>query len=354
MTIQQLYSLSSCGKLVIVVCDGMDDVEIPYLGNETPWQAAHCPNMKKMEADNPGLHMSLVPDGLDAATDTAMLTLLGYSAAEYAGCRAVFEALGAGMELCEDDTVMRCNLVTFDNDAMVSHCGGNLSDSEAEGLIGMLNGRFSGPGLQFFHGHSFRNLLLLRKWDKEISCTPPHDIIGELVYPYLIKPDCELNQIMRDAAELLSRSGTEANGIWLWSPGHYKKLRPLSEVCAGISAAMVCGTDLVRGIAAGCGMKVIDVPGATGGYDTDLRAKAKAALSALAGYDIVAVHVEACDEASHRGDVAGKIRMIERIDEYLLPPLLGSGVAVAVFSDHATSSVSRRHLSRPVPLYFRG
>ena len=64
---------------------------------------------------------------------------------------------------------------------------------------------------------------------------------------------------------------------------------------------MITAVDLLRGLAALLGWRRIEVPGATGYLDTDYAAKGRCAIEALTDADLVCVHVEAPDEASHEG-----------------------------------------------------
>ena len=80
--------------------------------------------------------------------------------------------------------------------------------------------------------------------------------------------------------------------------------------------------DLVRGVGVLLGWKRIDVPGATGYLDTDYAAKGRYGVAALADHDLVCVHVEAPDEASHEGKADEKVKALERIDRHIVGPLL--------------------------------
>jgi 2,3-bisphosphoglycerate-independent phosphoglycerate mutase len=107
----------------------------------------------------------------------------------------------------------------------------------------------------------------------------------------------------------------------------------------------------VRGIGRLAGMDVLDVPGATGGLDTDYGAKARAAIGALEDHDLVWVHVEAPDEAGHMGDLREKVRAIERVDAEVLGPIMQSDMhpAAMVLPDHYTPLATRTHSDPPVP-----
>ena len=88
---------------------------------------------------------------------------------------------------------------------------------------------------------------------------------------------------------------------------------------------MVTAVDLVRGLGVLTGMDLVDVPGATGWYDTDYEGKRDAALGALAdGADLFVVHVEATDEAGHAGNVEEKVRALENWDRRILAGLVDS------------------------------
>ena len=106
------------------------------------------------------------------------------------------------------------------------------------------------------------------------------------------------------------------------------------------------------------GLEVIEVPGVTGWLDTDYAAKANHALRELQNRDIVYVHVEAPDEASHSGDLQAKVEAIERFDSLLLGTLLEGLEAIPeyrilIMPDHATPLALKTHNSEPVPfLYF--
>ena len=109
------------------------------------------------------------------------------------------------------------------------------------------------------------------------------------------------------------------------------------------------------------------MPGATGLWDTDFRAKAKAAIEALHTYDFVYLHVEASDEAGHDGDLHMKLGCIEHIDHLLLAPIMeellsspftdkSGRVSISLLPDHPTPIHLRTHTAEPVPfcIYYPG
>ena len=145
-----------------------------------------------------------------------------------------------------------------------------------------------------------------------------------------------------------------ANQVWLWGQGHQPQL-PSFQERHGVAAGMVTAVDLVRGLGVLTDMQVVDIPGATGWYDTDYEGKRDAALDALAdGADLFVVHVEATDEAGHAGDVEEKVKALENWDRRILPGLVEGLDALGpwrllLLPDHATPVDLKTHTSGPVP-----
>jgi 2,3-bisphosphoglycerate-independent phosphoglycerate mutase len=122
---------------------------------------------------------------------------------------------------------------------------------------------------------------------------------------------------------------------------------------------MITAVDLLRGIASLMGWRRLEAPGATGYTDTDYGSKGRCAVRALADTDIVCVHVEAPDEASHEGDVAAKIKSLEEIDRHIVGPLLQALRAAGeyriwVSPDHPTPVRLKTHSHGWVPFAIAG
>jgi 2,3-bisphosphoglycerate-independent phosphoglycerate mutase len=137
-------------------------------------------------------------------------------------------------------------------------------------------------------------------------------------------------------------------GVRVWADG------------AALPRALDATTVVVaaRGAAAGCarllGAALVVPPGATGDVDTDLHAKARAAVDAIErGARRVVVHVGAPDEAAHRRDAGAKARTLEALDAALIAPLSDAvaraGGTLAVCPDHGTDPVDGTHDAAAVP-----
>jgi 2,3-bisphosphoglycerate-independent phosphoglycerate mutase len=149
-----------------------------------------------------------------------------------------------------------------------------------------------------------------------------------------------------------------ANSIWLWGQGKRPRMTTLRKMY-NLSGAVISAVDLIKGIGVYAGLKVIDVPGATGYLDTNYRGKAQAALDALHDLDLVYVHVEAPDEAAHGGLLDDKIEAIERFDAEVVGTILAGLDALVpcrllVLPDHPTPVRRMTHTKDPVPFILYG
>jgi 2,3-bisphosphoglycerate-independent phosphoglycerate mutase len=359
-------------KYLLVVGDGMADYPVPELGNKTPLQAANKPNMDLIAAKGRNGLLRTVPEGLTPGSGTAILSVLGYDPTIYYTGRGPFEAAARNIRLDKNDVAYRCNLITEKDGILIDYSADHITSSEAAELIDALKREMEKPDeAEFFAGLSYRHFLILRNYvHKEIiECTPPHDAIGAEISKILPRADSEeakstvdlLDGLILDSKKVLERhpvnvarrkSGKRpGNMIWPWGGGR-KPILPTFEEKYGVDAAVISAVDLVKGIGVYAGMKVVDVPGATGLYDTNYEGKAEAALEALEECDMVFVHVEAPDEAGHSRDYKLKVKTIEDLDKRLIGRLLDGlkeDCAIAVLPDHPTPIKIGTHTRDPVP-----
>jgi len=354
-------------KYLMVVLDGAADRPLPELEGRTPLQAADTPAMSRLAAGGIVGLVKTVPDGMTPGTDVAFLSILGYDPKRYFAGRAGLEALSLGIPLDAKDVAFRCNLVTVDDDAanILHYSAGEISTQEARPLVTLVRERLGSRRFVLHPGQSFRNILVWRAGSLEVQTTPPHEVQGQAVEPHLPRGDGdgELRQFIFDSFELLHKHDINrrrldegrfpANMLWPWGQGRLPQL-PSFPVMHGVTAALVAGTDTVKGMAAASGITVLDVPGATGNLDTDFAAKGRAAISALEVYDLVIVHIEAPDTAAHNGDLEGKVWSIEQIDHEIVGPVADflrpyEQHKVLILPDHYTCLSTRGHAADPVP-----
>jgi 2,3-bisphosphoglycerate-independent phosphoglycerate mutase len=362
-------------KYAIVIPDGCADEPQESLGGKTPLQAANLPNMDAIAAAGVVGRANHVPPNLPPGSDVANLSLLGYDPLAHFTGRAPLEAAAQGIPLGPRDWAVRCNLVTIEDQTMREFTAGHISTEEARALLATVQEKLGGEGREFVPGVSYRNLLICRSaedgpFSADTRTTPPHDLTDKSVlddYPRGPGSDL-LNRLMHDSIAVFSQHPVNlarrtagkppATNIWLWGQGRAPALRPFAEAY-GKRGAMITAVDLLRGLAALIGWERIEVPGATGYLDTDYAAKGRYAVQALAHTDVVCVHVEATDEASHEGNCAAKIKALEEIDQHIVGPLHAALKAagdyrILVTPDHPTPLRTKTHSHGFVPFAICG
>lgn len=349
-------------KYVVVIGDGMADYPLKTLGGKTPLQVAYKPNMDEIARRGKNGLLLTIPPGMPSGSDIANLSIMGYDPRKCYTGRGPLEAASVGVKMGPQDIAFRCNLITEKDGLIADYCADHISTEEAGELIKALDSAFDVG--TFYAGVSYRHLFVLKN-KRDLTCTPPHDVVGGKIKEHLVKPEADpvakmLNEMIlatRDVLEnhpvnlrRIKEGKNPANMIWLWGQGERPDITPMKEKY-GISGAVISAVDLIKGIGMYAGMESIDVPGTTGYYDTDYKAKAKHALIALENFDYVYVHVESIDEASHAGDLDMKIKTIEEFDEKVLGTLLDGGeeFTIAVLPDHLTPIKMKTHAKDPVP-----
>jgi len=345
-------------KYVVCVPDGAADEPVDELGGRTPLEAANLPTFAALARRAEVGRAATIPEGFPPGSDVGNMSILGYDPARYHTGRAPIEAAAMGLHLDDDQVAYRCNLVTVGADGtMVDFAGGHPTTEAAGEVLTALQATLGGDGLTFHPGVQYRHILVAPADWADAACVPPHDLTGKpAVWP--TGPAAGRLQALMDAsrAVVAGHHQVEANQIWLWGQGHQPQLPSFADTY-GLRAGMVSAVDLVRGLGALTGIRVAQVEGITGWYDTDYEAKRDACLASLAaGDDLFLIHVEASDEAGHAGNVEEKVKALENWDRRILAPLVDAldmddfrPWRLLLLPDHATPLALRTHTSDPVP-----
>ena len=361
-------------KHIIILGDGMADWPIASLGNKTILQAAHTPYMDKLAKEGRCGQLVTVAEGFHPGSEVANMSVMGYDLHEVYEGRGPLEAASIGVELDSDELALRCNIVCIEGEILKNHSSGHISTEDADILIKYLQENLGDERVRFHTGIQYRHLLVIKGGDKRISCTPPHDVPGQEFRPLLVKadvPEAEetaelINELILKSQELLkehplnkqrvSEGKDAANSIWPWGGGYRPRMKRMSEMFPQVkSGSVISAVDLIRGIGRYAGLKVLEVEGATGLYDTNYGNKVNALLEALKEDDFVYLHVEASDEAGHEGNIALKTRTVEDLDSKVVGPIYeavkewNEPVAIAVLPDHPTPCEHRTHTAEPLP-----
>ena len=358
-------------KYVVVLGDGMAYRPIAELGDQTPLAYAETPTMDQLAAVSEIGMVHTIPDGMKPGSDTANLSVLGYNPRIYYSGRSPLEALSIGVDMKDTDIALRCNLVTlseeeenYEDRTIIDHSSGEISTADAAVLLDAVREGLENETYKFYVGTSYRHLLI---WDRGdvVELTQPHDVLGQTIGQYLPE-DAILREMMKKSYDILvnhpinverkKKGLNPANSCWFWGAGTKPALSSFAEK-THLKGAMISAVDLLKGIAVGASMKVVEVEGANGGLNTNYEGKAQAAIDVLTkeGYDFAYIHVEAPDEMGHQGSVERKVKAIEYLDSRIIKPVK-EGLEAAdedfrmlVLPDHPTPICMRTHSSDSVP-----
>ena len=341
-------------KYVVCVPDGCADEPLDSLGGRTPLEVAAMPTLRSLAERGRVGRAAVIPAGLPPGSDVGNMSIFGYDPARFHTGRAPIEAAALGLKLGPDQVAYRCNLVTVDaHGTMVDFAGGHPTSDDAAPIIKALDEQLGGE-VRFHAGVEYRHIMVAPAGWVDAECVPPHDLSDKpAVYPSGPAAP-QLRRLMDASRDVVGAFGGKANQIWLWGQGFQPQM-PSFESLFGRRAALTSAVDLVRGLGVLTDVAVVDVPGATAGYDNDYGAQRDAAIRVLRdGTDLFIIHVEASDEAGHAGDVAEKIRSLELWDSEILTDLVteldGMGPwRMLLLPDHATPLRLKTHTSDPVP-----
>lgn len=358
-------------KYLVILGDGMADRPIDSLGGKTPLAYANTPEMDELASKGEIGMVHTIPDGMKPGSDTANLSVLGYNPRKFYSGRSPLEALSIGVPMKETDIALRCNIVTlseeencYEERTMIDHSSGEISTEDCAVLLEAVKKELETENFHFYVGTSYRHCLI---WENgEVAdLVQPHDILGQNIGDKLPENEA-LRYMMKRSYEILvnhpinierRKNGLHpANSCWFWGAGTKPALYPFTER-THVKGAMISAVDLLKGIAVGTSMKVIQVEGANGGLDTNYEGKAQAALDVLTkdGYDFVYVHLEGPDEMGHQGSVEKKVKAIEYLDSRIIKPIVdglkaaGEDFRMVILPDHPTPIEIRTHSAEEVP-----
>ena len=360
-------------KYVIFILDGSSDLPLDEIDEKTPLMVANTPNIDKLARGGYGGLTNNVPDDYTPGSDVANMSIFGYNPADYYTGRGPLEAGSVGIKTTPCDVIFRCNAIFEQNGSMADFNAGHITTEEADKLLKGLNNYFQDryPDFKgkFYTGISYRHLFVYScdslddaETLANLKTMPPHDIVNGKLVDNLFG-GCELAEeiqsIMFESKEFLKshevnqKREIPANMVWLWGQGVTPKLPDFKDTY-GLDAAVITGVDLLKGIGVFAGMNIIDVPGATGFFDTDYKAKGEYGIEALKDNDVLFIHIEAPDEAGHAQLLDEKVKAIERIDEFIVGPIIdsldGQDFKAVVLPDHPTPIDVGTHTRDDVPI----
>lgn len=352
-------------KYLLLVPDGAADEPLADLDGKTPLEAARTPYLDDLARGGLVGAVQVTPPEIYPGSDAANMAILGYDPTRYYTGRGPVEAAAIGVPMEPHDVAFRCSLVSTDGATLLDYSAGHIPTAEAKPLIALANQKLGTRTLALFPGVSYRHILRWHDGPTGVQTFPPHENVGKslaAIWPQG-DGDAKLRAFIEDSVNLLddlpynrqrrAEGKPPANMLWPWSPGR-TPLMPAFFQKYGMSGAVIAAVDVVRGLGRLTGLEIVDVPGATGYFDTNYEGKGRSALRALERHDFVWVHVEAPDEAGHAGSIDEKIRAIENFDRLVVGTILDGMKKLDDFRllcvpDHKTPIATRGHAAGPVP-----
>ncbi len=368
-------------KIILIICDGMGDLPIKELSDNTPLEAAVTPQMDRLAKEGLTGVMYVLGKGIRPNSDHAHLTLFGYASEEHPR-RGPVEAAGLGIQLEHGDVAIRSNLATVDSELRVKdRRTGRIEDTHAftkdldgtiiDGIkfmvksgtghrvIIVMRGKGLSDNISNSDVHYVSETEVIEEWMnhkvnviKPLDKTPEAKFTAHVLQKFLDKSHevLEKNPLNEKRAK---EGKLRGNYLLTRSPGYFKKLEPIQKKFGFKSAGCIAGAGLYKGLASIVGMDIIHVDGATGLPNTNIRAKLEAAVKNIKKYNFLYVHIKGTDIFGENGDSFGKKNFIERIDDAMKIIKDFDGLLV-ITADHSTPCSLKDHSADPVPVIIHG
>lgn len=359
-------------KYAVVILDGAADEPMAALGGGTALEAAHVPGLDRLAAEGLVGRAKNVPDGLEASSNVACTSILGYDPCAYPIGRGAIEGAALGIDLEPGQVAFRLNICTVEAGLMKSYSVDNISSEDALPIKQALADALDDDTFKLYMGAGFRGILVVTGHpellegvypaahnitDQPIAAHQPSGAGTALVIDYArraheVLATCAANE------ERLACGALPATDVMVFWPGEKPGSMESFHATRGLQAGMVTGVDLLNGLAKMTGMHRYDIPGVNDTPGTDYAAQGRGGVAALEDNDVVFVHVEAPDAEGHDGNPQGKVAAIEAIDREIVMPLLDYADAhelrIMALPDHPTPCATKKHSRGDVPFVIWG
>ena len=384
-------------KLIYVVIDGLGDLPIKQLKNETPLGAADTPNLDYLARKGKTGLMYTVGKGIAPESDVGVISILGYDPFKYATGRGVLEAVGAGVSMKNGNLALRCNFATLGEGTRIidRRAGRDLTIEEGVRLSKTVNERVkleSYPAdFELKSTVGYRAVLVIRSRAEPLSSRitntdPAYTRLSELGVAKkeveMVLKKCEpmdksrrakvsaelVNEFTEKSHEVLdehevnesrvANGKLKANTIIARDAGHM--LPEFFNINERYHVSFTCLADMPveRGIAKLAGMNLIDLPPPSRDLRSDCLLRISKLFEVMSSYDCFYVHVKGADEPGHDGDFQLKEQLIGIIDKHFFGELLRrinlSEDVICVTADHSTPCSLKAHSDDPVPVLISG
>ncbi|EGG18347.1 phosphonopyruvate decarboxylase-like protein [Cavenderia fasciculata] len=377
-------------KMVFVMVDGLGDTSIPKYNRQTTLEKANTNVMDLMAKSGVSGAMDPVEPGYACGSDTAHLSILGYDPRTYYRGRGAFESMGAGLDMNPGDIAFKSNFATLDTktgiviqrraDRNFEHLGPTLCDH----LTGIKLPSFPEYRVDVKYATEHRCGVRVRGplLSDAISSTDPLKDNLPLLEAKPLNETTEAkitakvtNELSNEIQKALENhpinidrreKGLAAANVVLLRGCGVRVQAPTFNELYDMNAFMIAPTCIIAGLGMSVGVDVVEAPGGTGDYHTNLQSKADTLVNTIVdeqdstkkSYQFGFLHIKAVDDAGHDKNEDLKVSFLERIDKMLESIIVrlaqaerdGNGhYSICVTGDHSTPVLSGDHSSEPVP-----
>jgi 2,3-bisphosphoglycerate-independent phosphoglycerate mutase len=359
-------------RYAVVILDGAAGHPLDELGGMTSLEYANTPFLDLLAREGTvGLSRN-VPEGCEPSSNVACMSIIGYDPARYDIGRGAIEGAAIGVDLGPGDVALRMNLCCVEDGIMKSYSTDNISTEDSSALADEIARALDDETFQLHKSVGFRHILVVHDHPElmDLSYHPAHDITdqpvagrepqgpgAELLVDYMRRADkvlaaSDVNARRRQAGQL------PATNAWLFWPGMRPAgMEPFEQVYHK-HAGMLSAVDLLNGLAELTGITRYSCPGISDGPGNDYAAQGAKAVEMLDECDLVFIHVEAPDTASHDGSASQKVAAIEAIDREIVARLVdyanANELAILALPDHPTPVALKTHSPEMVPFVMWG
>ena len=304
-------------SVIMVIIDGA-----------VPEDYKECININK--ASKKG-YINNIPEGFESGSLTCIMNMLKVPPKFIPKGRSYLESLALDIPIDSEDLIFRCNNVNIKDKVLLGNENKTLNLEFQEGKLISIN--------------TYKNLLVLHSKKgliEKIKTFPPHEHFGEKIEN--IMPLCEDKTLEKFLRDLIREYH-----VFPWGESIKTPLPPFER-----KGAVVCSTEIVKGIAKALKMHCPHIKNATSDIDTDLYAKTEETLRLIREYEFVLLHINGADECAHRRQEEEKVNFIKKIDNVVIKNLLENlpkETALIITSDHGTSAKTGAHLRTDVIYY---
>lgn len=384
-------------KLIYVVIDGLGDLPIRELGNETPLGAASTSSLDYLARRGKTGLMYTVGKGIAPESDVGVISILGYNPFKYATGRGVLEAVGSGVKMKNGDLALRCNFATMGKNGGIidRRAGRDLTNEDASKLCKAVNEKVkleSYPAeFELRNTVGYRAVVVIRSRDEPLTSVitntdPAYKRLEKLGVvdekARMVLKKCEpldrsraakvsaalVNELTMKSHRVLgshqlnkrraAEGKLKANVLLSRDAGHL--LPELFNINERYGARFACLADMPveRGIAKLAGMSLVDLPPPSADLKSDCMVRIRKLFEVMPRFDCFYIHIKGTDEPGHDGNYRLKKQLITVIDGFFFGELLKkidlTSYVICVTADHSTPCTLKGHSDDPVPVLISG